>query len=295
MRFSKFKIDLDRNKEITSKNGVIPNKKNKVARLSGVIASIDVDKISENPEQARSYFKGKEFEVLKQSIKREGLLHPIIVYRDKDSSRYVLKAGHRRLRAITELGYTQVDCAVFTDKTEATFAAISTNEFAESIHPIDKGVEVESLIAEFKDSNIPVSLQDIADFYGVSTSTIKEWKAYAKIDKSIRAEIIKKDVRSKDFLRKAIKICKEINNMDYSEEERVSQINERFHLLINNSGEKVKKVEKKVSLLDGPAIRNFLYYDRVCDEFKIRDVVGELSRKDKNRLKKKVIELLDSL
>ncbi len=295
MNFSRFKADLGKNKPANSKNGVIPNKTVKAAKLSGVINTIDIDNIEENPDQARSFIRTKEFKVLKQSIKREGLLHPVIVYKDSSTGKYVVKAGHRRLRALKELGFTQVDCAVFTNKTEATFAAISTNEFAESIHPIDKGVEVESLIKEFKEQNIPVSLKDIADFYGVSYTTVKEWKHYANIDKSIRAEIIQKDVRSKDFLRKATKICKEINGMNYSEEERINQINEKFHNLLSNTKEKVQKVEKKISLADGPAIRNFLYYDRDKDEFKIRDVVGELSRKDKNRLKKKVSELFDLL
>jgi len=296
MRFSKFKVNLDKKSPDTSKNGIIPSKSNKAAKLSGIINTIEICSIEENPEQARSFFRSKEFEVLKQSIKREGLLHPIIVYKDSNTGRYIVKAGHRRLRALSELGFTQVDCAIFTNKTEATFAAISTNEFAESIHPIDKGVEVESLIAEFKNQGIPVSLNDIAEFYGVSFSTIKEWKQYANIDKSVRAEIIRRDIRSKDFLRKAIRVCKQVNSKTFNtEEERINEINVKVADLLNSDKKTIEKTEKVISLANGPAIRNFLYYDRVKDEYLVRDVVKDLSKKEKMRLREKVEELLTLL
>lgn len=299
MNLSRFKVRLEDNKAANSKNGVIGNKVIKKAKLRGEPIVIKIHQIKENPEQARSFMGNKEFEVLKMSIKREGLLHPIIVYKEV-SGEYFLKAGHRRLRALKELGYSEVECMVFNNKTEATFAAISTNEFSEEIHPIDKGVEVQSLLDQFKKINLPASIKEISDFYGVKYDTVKEWRQYSHIDKSVRAKIIEKNLRSKTFLRKATKICKRIKSMRLEEKERLSLINQEISILIEeftNNDKNVKRKEeiKEVSLLDGPAIRNFLYYDRHKDEFLVRDVVKNLSKKDRSRLKKKVGELFEVL
>lgn len=295
-RFNRYKVNLGKNVPANSKNGVISGE-DKHAKISGLVTTVDICNIESNPDQARSFIETESFLSLKQSIKREGLLHPIILYKDKINGKYTVKAGHRRLRAVSELGYNKVDCIVFTNKIEATFAAISTNEFAESIHPIDKGIEVESLIKEFRENNVSVSLSEIADFYGVAIPTIKEWKQYAKIEKSVRAEITKRDIRSKNFLRKATKLCKKFEEMNISELEKSDKLNLEILKLINEieTPEKVSSTELCLSLEEGPNIRNFLYYDKKRDEFLVRDVIEKLSRKDKTRLKKKVIELLERL
>lgn len=302
MNFKRFNVSLERNRPANSKNGVSSSGKNLSAKLSGMTLSIDIKLIEDNPDQARSFMNTNEFETLKQSIKREGLLHPIIVYKDARKGKYITKAGHRRLRAIRELGFTQVDCAVFTSKTEATFAAISTNEFAESIHPIDKGVEVDSLIREFKESGVDVPMKDIADFYGTSTSTIYEWRRYVDIDKSVRSEILSRDIRSKDFLRKATKICKEIRSKNYSEVRRIKEVNDSIAKLISRASLKSKVTaksgaEKSDLPENGRAkISNYLYYVKSEDEYKVReDSIKRLSSDERARLKVRALELLELL
>jgi ParB family chromosome partitioning protein len=59
---------------------------------------IDVEKIKPNPNQPRKIFDEQRLKELGQSIKRHGLLQPIVVIEDgKDS--YTLVSGERRLRA----------------------------------------------------------------------------------------------------------------------------------------------------------------------------------------------------
>jgi len=293
-RFNKYKVNLAKNEPSNSKNGVFGDSDH--AKTSGVVVPIKIEDIETNPEQARSFMNTDSFYNLKESIKREGLHSPIVLFKDRTMKKYVVKAGHRRLRAVTELGYTRVDCIVLTDKVEATFAAISTNEFHESIHPIDKGVEVESLIREFKENKMNVSLKDIARFYGVEESTVKEWRQYANIDSSVRAEITKRNIRSKDFLRRATKVCKKVNSLDADDDEKKKTLNLLIQdMLLNEGTQHSEVVEERNILLDGPNIRNFLYYDKSKDEFIIRNVVDKLSDEDKARLKEKTKELLDRL
>ena len=302
MNINRFNMSLDKNSEGKSKNGIIKPQQNKTANLKGQLIVLPINKIEDDPNQARSFIKNEEFLSLKQSIKREGLLHPIIVYKDNDKKKYILKSGHRRIKAIKELGYTEVQCAVYLDAVSATFAAVSSNEFAESIHPIDKGVQVQSLIEELKGANQSNLIEAIAKFYGAKESTIYEWLRYSYIDKSIRAKIIELNIRSKDFLRKATKICKSINEQNISEEEKLNLINDKISELIENKSLSKNESENQVikkevaSLSDsGPAIRNFLYYDRLRDEFLVRKVAENLSNKDKKRLKLKAQELIDLL
>ena len=61
------------------------------------IQEIDVDEISANPYQPRKTFDNEALAELSESIKRNGLLQPIVVL-ERDEG-YLLVAGERRLRA----------------------------------------------------------------------------------------------------------------------------------------------------------------------------------------------------
>lgn len=280
-------------------NGV-PNPK--LEPFSREFKNISLKLITDNPDQARSQMDSEKFEVLKNSIAREGIISPLVVYKQEGKDAYRLMAGHRRIRALRELGKEEARCLVYISITDAIFAAISTNEFVESIHPIDKGIEVQSLLNEFKDKDVQAPhIDSIANFYGVSKITIYQWLKYASIDKSVRGMIIDKDIRSKDFLRKATKICKHIESMNLDEEERLAQINLNITLLIedydkrskNNSSKKVKNTSPNADI---PKFRNFLFYEKSDDAFKIRtQAIAKLSNEDRGRLLEKSEELVQLL
>jgi len=61
------------------------------------IVEIDINSVKTNPYQPRKTFDEKSLHELSESIKKDGLLQPIIVTEDIDG--YVLVAGERRLRA----------------------------------------------------------------------------------------------------------------------------------------------------------------------------------------------------
>jgi ParB family chromosome partitioning protein len=64
---------------------------------SGEIKDIPIDMITPNPYQPRKNFDKEALFELSQSIKRHGLLQPIVVVDKGDN--YLLVAGERRLRA----------------------------------------------------------------------------------------------------------------------------------------------------------------------------------------------------
>ena len=61
------------------------------------ILELDIKRIKTNPYQPRKNFDEKSLQELSESIKKDGLLQPIVVSEDIDG--YVLVAGERRLRA----------------------------------------------------------------------------------------------------------------------------------------------------------------------------------------------------
>ena len=64
------------------------------------VVSILTWKIDPNPAQPRVQFDEKEIASLAESIQQNGLLQPLTVRRNKDTGRYILISGERRLRAL---------------------------------------------------------------------------------------------------------------------------------------------------------------------------------------------------
>ena len=54
-------------------------------------------------ENPRSSYEGENFELLKESIKREGILQPLLGYMNEDSTKFLVRDGHRRFKAYSEL------------------------------------------------------------------------------------------------------------------------------------------------------------------------------------------------
>ncbi|HIC77857.1 MAG TPA: ParB/RepB/Spo0J family partition protein [Sulfurovum sp.] len=68
------------------------------ANSTGQVREVDIEDISPNPYQPRKYFDKEALFELSESIKRHGLLQPIVVI-DKGDDDYLLVVGERRLRA----------------------------------------------------------------------------------------------------------------------------------------------------------------------------------------------------
>ena len=75
------------------------------------VVEIEIKKISESKSQARTYFDPKKLEELSESIKKSGVLQPIIVQQVGNES-YQLIAGERRLRASRLAGLKTIPCLV---------------------------------------------------------------------------------------------------------------------------------------------------------------------------------------
>ena len=75
------------------------------------VIEIEIKKISESKSQARTYFDPKKLEELSESIKKSGVLQPIIV-QQVGNEKHQLIVGERRLRASRLAGLKTIPCLV---------------------------------------------------------------------------------------------------------------------------------------------------------------------------------------
>ncbi len=89
------------------------------------VVDIEILNISESKSQARTYFDPNKLEELSESIKKNGVLQPIIVQHVGNES-YQLIAGERRLRASKLAGLKTIPCLVkdVSDKDAAVLGLV---------------------------------------------------------------------------------------------------------------------------------------------------------------------------
>ena len=110
-------------------------KKEEVKENNGL--EIDISLIDPNPNQPRTNFKSEELEELAQSIKKNGLLQPILVRKMND--RYQIVAGERRWQACKIAEIKTVPVAVIeADDDEAYIYALVENIQRTDLNPIEE-------------------------------------------------------------------------------------------------------------------------------------------------------------
>ena len=98
---------------------------------------VDIDSVEPNPDQPRTSFKKEELEELANSIKKNGLLQPILVRRVGD--KYQIIAGERRWQACKSLGMEKVSIRVRdVDDDETIILALVENIQRSDLNPIEE-------------------------------------------------------------------------------------------------------------------------------------------------------------
>lgn len=133
---------------------------------------IPIDQLIPNEYQPRKHFSILEIRELASSIRRTGVLQPIIVRKlqglTQTGARYEIVAGERRWRASKEAGLISVPAIVkeLSDR-ETLEIGIIENIQRQDLNPIEEAVAYESLV---KDHNC--SQEELAKMVGKDRSTI---------------------------------------------------------------------------------------------------------------------------
>lgn len=127
---------------------------------------INVESIHPNPYQPRFSFDEDDIHILAESIKRDGILQPVVLRRVNGS--YELIAGERRWRAAKLAGLTSIPSIIRQADDRAMLRwALVENVQRKDLNPIEKARAFRRLM----DSQA-LSQDEVADLVGLQRSTV---------------------------------------------------------------------------------------------------------------------------
>jgi len=150
---------------------------------AGVVQTLPLDRIRPNPFQPRKEFQPEELEDLANSIRENGLLQPLMVRpAPGGKDRWELVAGERRLRAITLLGWDEVQALVReVDDQTLLILALVENLQREALGPLEEAEGYQVLGESFG-----LTQGEIAQAVGKDRSTVANTLRLLQLPPSVR-------------------------------------------------------------------------------------------------------------
>ncbi|MEO8575073.1 MAG: ParB/RepB/Spo0J family partition protein [Gemmatimonadales bacterium] len=156
-----------------------------VAKEEGALREIPITQIARNPFQPRKNFKPAELHELQESLQGNGLLQPVTVRPAPNGKGFELIAGERRLRAATNLGWSEIPAVVkdLSDKEVLTLALVENLQRSD-LNPIEEAEGYDQLIRDFG-----YTQQTVADLVGKDRSTVANVLRILHLPDSVRTLI----------------------------------------------------------------------------------------------------------
>jgi ParB family transcriptional regulator, chromosome partitioning protein len=131
------------------------------------LLELPLEAVHPNPKQPRKRFDGEAGTGLAESIKREGVIQPLLV-RPRAAGGYEIVAGERRWRAAREAGHATVPAVVReTDDRDTLLLGLIENVAREQLTPVEEARAYAVLLDEFG-----LALGDVADRVGRSKPSV---------------------------------------------------------------------------------------------------------------------------
>ncbi|MDR2865220.1 MAG: ParB/RepB/Spo0J family partition protein [Spirochaetaceae bacterium] len=124
----------------------LDNIENPPSETAAGVAMLSLDKIIANPNQPRKTFPADALEELAKTIKKNGVLQPIIVEKGEDGN-YIIIAGERRTRASRLAGLSEIPAIIgrFTPE-ESFIVALIENIQRSDLNPIEEAFAYKQLM-----------------------------------------------------------------------------------------------------------------------------------------------------
>jgi len=154
------------------------------AEREGSLVELAIADIRPNPYQPRRDVDSAALEELQASIRKAGLLQPVVVRPVPGANGgFELIAGERRLRACQALGWEKIPAVKreVDDRTALTLALVE-NLQRDDLSPVDEARGYERLLAEFS-----LTQQDVADAVGRDRSTVANALRLLKLPPAVLA------------------------------------------------------------------------------------------------------------
>ncbi len=149
-------------------------------------ARIAVDRIAPNPEQPRRDFDAAEIERLAESIRRHGMLQPVVVRAVPDSEppRYELVVGERRWRAARLAGLDSIPATVKdVAPRELLEVALVENVQRRDLNPIELALAFKAL------TEGGATQEDVGARVGLDRSTVANHLRLLELSRDLQGDV----------------------------------------------------------------------------------------------------------
>lgn len=148
--------------------------------------NFDITKIEPNPYQPRMQIDPEELIEIADSIREKGVIQPLIITKDKESDKYFLIAGERRLKAAQLAGLKTVPIVIKeSSPLEMLELALIENIQRKDLNPLEEAYAFQQMIDEFG-----VSQDDIAKKVGLSRVAVTNKIRLLLIPEKVKEDIL---------------------------------------------------------------------------------------------------------
>jgi ParB family chromosome partitioning protein len=149
-----------------------------------------IEELSPNRFQARRDFNDKDQQQLVSSVKKSGIIQPIIVR--KTAKGYEIIAGERRWRAAQKAGLQKVPVIIRkAQDLEVAELSLIENIQREALNPIEEAEAYQTLTGHFG-----LSQEDLSNRVGKDRSTIANSLRLLKLPPAVKNALIEKKITS---------------------------------------------------------------------------------------------------
>ena len=148
------------------------------------LVDLDVDSIHPNPFQPRKTFQKNALQQLADSMKEDGIIQPVVVF--KRDGKYFLVVGERRWRAAQLLRWEKIPAVVkeYSDN-DVMAKALVENIQREDLNAIEIAEGIEALMAQSGEGQ-----QETAEKLGMNRATLANYLRLLKLPLAVKEAIV---------------------------------------------------------------------------------------------------------
>lgn len=210
-----------------------------VSLVSPAADEISVELIERNPFQPRREFDPAAINELADSIRKHGVLQPLLVRADGDS--YQLVAGERRWRAAQQIGLENIPCRVVElEDSQVCEAAIEENLKRQDLNVLEKAEAFRDYLERFGGT-----VEELSKRLSMNRSTVSNMMRLLELPEHVQ-DAVRKDRISGGHARALLPLPAE------AQMELTRQIEEQ-NLSVRRTEEAVRKFLKNGGAAESPA------------------------------------------
>ncbi len=178
---------------------------------NNIVKKVDIDRVIPSEIQPRKFFNDTSINELAESIKKYGILNPIIV--KPENGKFRIISGERRFRAAQIANLKEVPVIIKDDVNEKTSFEISLieNIHREDLNPIEEAESFKRLIAEFNYTH-----QQIANLIGKDRTYVTNILRLLNLTEFVKTQLINGNL--------TVGHCKVLVNLTEEEQNKICEV-----------------------------------------------------------------------